>query len=52
MDDPKYDTSVPREVRILLIAADMASNRGDWNRAGWLREKAHKITSDRLESEG
>lgn len=49
MEDPMYDLEVPREVRILLIAADAASNRGEWARASELREKARKLTADRVE---
>lgn len=52
MDDPKYDMNVPKDVRILLLAADMAANRGDWKRSSELIEKAHKLTADYLKSEG
>lgn len=51
MEDPKYDLKVPKEVRILLMAADAAANRGDWERSSELIAKAHKLTADRKEKD-
>lgn len=43
--DPMFDLNVPKEVRVFLIAADGAANRGDWDGSRELLKKAKCLTS-------
>ena len=51
MMDPKVDTSIPKEVRTLLIAADAAANSGKWDRSTELLNQARELTAKLADSQ-
>lgn len=49
LGNPMHDPEVPKEVRTLLLAADVAANSGHWERSRELTEKARRLATELAE---